>query len=138
MSRHNTQRDVMVATGRAAAKSVVVEHKGLLPHGQERPGDLTIADWDRQLTGVFDFTVVSPFVATALPRATVDRGHAAQQAEQRKDTKYRLACQQQNMLFVPIVVETCGTWGVLAQGVFETRSTMLSNRSGKSPSQELQ
>ena len=107
--RHNTQCDVMAATGRSAAKSVTREHKGLLPRGQERPGDVTIAAWKGQQTGVFDVTVVSPCAATVVGTAANEQGYAAEQAEQRKIDRYHDAVDQQGMCFVPVAVETGGT-----------------------------
>ena len=137
ISRHNTQCDVMAATARAAAKSVVREHKGLLPRGQERPGDVTVADWVVQQTGVFDVTVVSPCATSVVKKAAAEQGHAAEHAELRKIAKYRGACELQGMCFIPVAVETGGAWGVLAQEAFKRLSRMLAQRSGKLPSEEL-
>ena len=137
ISRHTSQCDLFASSGVAAAKGTVREHKHLLPNTQERPGDITLADWLHQQTGVFDMTVVSAFLAAILSVTAVRRGHAAAQAEVLKDAHSLEPCRLQNMLFAPLAVETCGGWGRVAQATFRKLSTMIAARSGRLQSEEL-
>jgi len=136
-SRHNSQCDVFASSGNAAAKGTKREHQHLLPGTEEKPGDITIADWRHQETGAFDVTVKSPFVATILASTAVRRGYAAEQGEAQKLEKSFEACRLQNLHFVPLAVETCGGWGESALKTFQELSGMIAARSGRSQSEEL-
>ena len=135
--RHDSQCDIGASAGKAAGKSTVREHRHLLPNTQERPGDVSIANWRHDQTAALDYTVVSPFTASVLTRAAVERGYTAKQAEQTKDHKYLHRCKQQGLLFIPCAVETCGGWGKQARKAFYRLSYMMAGQSGRTVQEEM-
>jgi hypothetical protein len=103
--------------------------------GGERPGDVTIANFDGAHNAALDVTVVSPIVEPD-PQAAFVRGTAAANAEQAKTAKYGQACRTSGWLFIPIAVESYGTWGTQALKTFKKIIIMLAARSGMSRSIE--
>jgi hypothetical protein len=97
---------------------------------------VSVAAWEHGQSAAFDVTVVSPFIQTVLSQAAQQRGHAASKAEQHKDAKSLELCAAQGILFVPLAVEVLGGWGQIALNTFKRLARMLSERTGRSRSEE--
>ena len=136
-SRHDSQCDLYALAGGRTGKSVVSEHKHLIPDTQKKPGDVTIASWRGMTMAAFDFTFVSPFAVSVLQQSAVRRGYAAECAEASKREKSAELCRKEKMDFVPMAVETCGGWGKTALVSFWKLSILVAARFGKTHEEEL-
>ena len=137
-ARHNNLRDLAATVAKQAAVSVVVEAQHMLAGQGEKPGDFTISNWKSQgRTGAFDVTVVSPVLSTMLANTSVRRGHAAKAAEDAKDSKSYAVCLENGLDFIPLAVEFIGGWGNIALRELRKIAFLVSERSGRSRSQEI-
>ena len=75
-----------------------------------RPADIYIPLWAAGRDAALDVTVVSPFQQQALERAAREPGYALQMRYQQKWNKYGEACMAEGISFIPMVVETLGSW----------------------------
>jgi hypothetical protein len=134
--RHNSIRDILGRYFISAGCPVQIEALGILPHSQQKPADLYCPMWSNGRPAAFDVTVTSPVQGSFIAGAARERGHAASLAEFRKDSKYLFACRNVGLSFVPVSVETCGTWGSRALLCFKSLIERLAHRSGRPRSQQ--
>ena len=78
-----------------------------------------------------DISVVHPFQAAAHHREA-DAGRAASNREREKLRFYADSCSSSGWAFNPVVAETCGSWGTLAQKFFNRPARKIAMRSGSS------
>ena len=78
-----------------------------------------------------DISVVHPFQAAAHHREA-DAGRAAINREREKLRFYADSCSSAGWAFSPVVAETCGSWGALAQKFFNRLARKIAMRSGSS------
>eukprot|EP00731_Ephydatia_muelleri_P009253 Em0004g1591a len=83
-----------------------------------RPADILVPNWMIGKPAAFDLTVVSQLNSTTLQlnEAGARSGSAAGKAEVRKHNANDAKCTELGWVFIPLVVETYGCWGVEAQG----------------------
>eukprot|EP00731_Ephydatia_muelleri_P009270 Em0004g1608a len=81
-----------------------------------RPADILVPNWMIGKPAAFDLTVVSQLNSTTLNEAGARSGSAAGKAEVRKHNANDAKCTELGWVFIPLVVETYGCWGVEAQG----------------------
>lgn len=137
-SRHDTLRDEIACTCRRAALSAVKEQQHLISGSRARPGDVTIANWQHGRTCAFDVTVWSCVLDTHVRAGAAQRrGYTAQQAELHKDSRALQTCLDAGLDFTPLAVEVFGGWGQAALKTFNTLAGMLSQRTGRSKSEEV-
>lgn len=73
----------------------------------------------------WDFTCVSTMAESYLRQTIISPTEAADHAEQRKKTKYNLL--GNNYHFMPITIETFGTWGSEGSGFSAELCSLLNN-----------
>ena len=93
-----------------------LEPAGLRGSDGKRPDGMTIIPWCRERLLVWDATCCDVFTASHIGAAVSEPGAVAAKAEDNKVVKYCHldACYQ----FVPVAVETCGTFGPQAGEFF--------------------
>ena len=101
-----TLRDMATTAGLIAEE----EPRGLPGFGQGG-GDLLIHDLHPGQSIVADVCVVSEDVDALAETAASHAGHAAKAAERRKRQKYRPACDQLGLGFMPLAIENDGALG---------------------------
>src|SRR4051812_13235653 len=75
----------------------------------KKPDGQTQVPWTRGRALVWDFTCPDTLAPSYLANTSAVIGAAAAQAEETKNKKYRHVAAR--FLFVPVAVETLGTWG---------------------------
>jgi hypothetical protein len=128
--KHNQVRDVIYTACVTAQMGPSREVPNIL-EGGEKPGDVAITNFDGSRNAALDVTVVSPILEQD-PHADTVRGTTAARAEQTKLDKYDLACRERGWLFIPIAVESYGTWGAHALKTLKKIVIMLAARTGRS------
>ena len=101
-----TLRDMATTAGLIAEE----EPRGLPGFGQGG-GDLLVHDIHPGQAIVADVCVVSEHIDALAETASCRAGHAAKLAENRKRQKYGPACQQLGLGFLPLAIESDGTFG---------------------------
>ena len=110
ISRHNAIRDVIYGMASQAALSPQLEKQYILPGTQMKPADLYTPTWSAGKPLAIDISVVSPTQSHLLlyNHTQTEKLCAAQWREEQKNTKYLEALHSQNILFIPMAVETFG------------------------------
>ena len=74
---------------------------------------MLVDGWDRAKPAAFDVTVActSPLTPVTLNEASINEGAAALAAETRKHAANDARCQALGWSYIPLAVETFGSWG---------------------------
>lgn len=122
--RHNALREVVMHYCKLAGINATREAPGLLPNSSDRPADVLlpknifIKGYNPSFPTCLDFAVTHPQQTVTLIRAGVESGSAAARYEEAvKLPRYLQECAANALDFIPMVVETFGTWGKLADPV---------------------
>jgi len=84
----------------------------LVKTASKRPDGVTLLPWARGKPSVWDVTVPDTYADSHLADTVTMAGAAADKAASTKETKYRQLAN--SLLFVPVAIETAGTWNHLA------------------------
>jgi hypothetical protein len=108
--RHNHVRDILGHAARGAGlAAVVIEKKNQLEGSTKKPGDITVQQFHRGFaTSAFDVTISHPLQKKFLTVAMDEAGVVAEEAHDRKLTKYLDICRTEGIHFVPLAWETLG------------------------------
>jgi hypothetical protein len=107
--RHNSLRDILGHSARAAGLSAVVEKKNQVEGSNEKPGDITVQQYHRGFpSSAFDVTVTHPLQKKYLEVAMEEAGVAAQDAHDKKLQKSLEICEKEGIHFVPLAWESLG------------------------------
>ena len=110
---------------------------GLIPGTLSRPADIYVENWVDGRRVAFDVSVVSPTQNATILQAA---DHPAAAIEVRKAAKNRphsANCQEQGILFQPLVVESFGGWDKDALAFLKELSRQDARRWGKDSAQEI-
>ena len=105
----------------------------MVPDTQMRPGDVFLPNW-RNRPHAFDVAVTSPLCASNLPQSTVATGSALEKMKVAKINKHFHNCRRQNIVFVPLNVETLGGWDSEAAFHLKSIAEKTAHRSNQRPS----
>ena len=107
--RHNLLNDIILRALQSAGVPSAREPPGLSRSDMKRPDGVTLVPWSRGRCLLWDATCPDTLAPSHVSRSAVDVGSAARTAETNKQTKYAslAVCHD----FVPIAIETFGTWG---------------------------
>jgi len=106
--RHSFLNDIIWrALGRAKIQATK-EPLGLSRTDGKRPDGVTLIPWTRGKCATWDVTVPDTFAQSHLPFTSLAAGAAAEKAASLKTVKYINL--QTSHIFVPIAIETAGSW----------------------------
>ncbi|KAI5636227.1 hypothetical protein NE865_11066 [Phthorimaea operculella] len=106
--RHHALNDIVRRALVSANVPCVLEPPGLSRTDGKRPDSLTLVPWHRGRCLLWDATCVSTFASCHLGQTIKAEGAAAEVAASKKKNKY--ADLAQRYQFVPLAVETAGSW----------------------------
>ena len=129
--RHNALRDDLHRGAITAGLTSRREVRRLLPGIDARPADIFIRRWIRRRDTAFDVTVINPLQRATVDRAAAVPGHALEVALRRKNTQSFEACQREDIVFVPLPVETLGGWHADAAAEITRIARALARETGK-------
>jgi hypothetical protein len=112
--RHAQANDVIARAVRATDVQAELEPQNLLSDSYRRPDGATLDPWHRGRFLVWDFTCPDTLAPSHVAQSAAAAGSAAAQAETNKLRKYAELEARRDIHFVPIVIETLGTWGAAA------------------------
>ena len=87
----------------------------MLPGADRRLADVLVPLWGGGRDAALDVTVVHPLQDATVVRAANEPGHALNFAHDRKLRGAEEDCRQQEIAFLPLVVESLGGWHTCAE-----------------------
>jgi len=130
--RHHSLRDLIADFCSKAALSPSIEFNCF------SSSNLTPADVYLPRGGVsgiplaLDVTVIHPLQDSLLSKSSTESGQGCAFAEAKKHKKYDLLSQEENIDFIPLVVEFFGSWGPEANKFFSKLAKSIAGRTGSS------
>lgn len=106
--RHGMLNDVIWRAFTRAKIPAIKEPNGLSRSDGKRPDGVTIIPWSRGRCLAWDVTVPDTFAASYQHLTSENAGAAAERAARNKESKYAAISQTHH--FVPVAVETAGSW----------------------------
>ena len=128
--RHAQANDVLVRAIRASDVQAELEPHSLLQGCDKRPDGATLDPWRQGKFLVWDFTCPDTLAPSHVAQSASTVGSAACKAEQNKRHKYAELVSSIRYLFVPIAIETLGTWGASATEICREIGSRLATLSG--------
>jgi hypothetical protein len=115
--RHNALRNQLAAECTNAGLQVKIEQRDLSKiKSKERPGDISVQNWGDQVA-FLDVAVTSVTADYQVKQSKSQQGAAAVAYEIKKKQKYSTI--SPTITYIPMVVESFGTWGPAAIDVFK-------------------
>lgn len=114
-SRHEIVNEIIKRAFISSGTPAIREPLGCSRSDGKRPDGQTLVPWKDGKCLVWDFTCVDTLAQSYLNQTSKKSGSAASVAEVRKISKYQNL--EQTYLFVPIAIETLGTWGTAAKKI---------------------
>ena len=106
------------------------ESQHLLPGSGRRPADVFLPFWTGGKDTAWDITVVRPLQASMVARAAITPGHGAKEAHSRKWRATGDQCLQEEIVFVPLALESLGGWHKAAVREVKKLGGALARHSG--------
>ncbi len=107
--RHNLLKNWLNDQIQKIGCNTQLEKSGLLGNS-DRPADIYVYDWSRGEHVALDIGVTSVTRSSVVSRASTTRGAACEEYAAAKVRKYRARCEAKGFRFIPLVVESTGTW----------------------------
>lgn len=107
--RHNLLNETILRALQSAGVPSIREPPGLNRSDLKRPDGVTLVPWSRGRCLVWDATCPDTLAPSHVNRSANNAGAAAEVAESVKRAKYALLAIDHD--FVPVVIESLGTWG---------------------------
>uniref|UniRef100_A0A1X7VC10 Uncharacterized protein n=1 Tax=Amphimedon queenslandica TaxID=400682 RepID=A0A1X7VC10_AMPQE len=108
--RHPAANDVICRALSAAGISSVLELSGLSSSDGRRPDGLSLVPWHKGKPLVWDATITDSLALSYCSVAVSEAGALTGHAETKKASKYSTFKSSHH--FVPVVVESLGTWAL--------------------------
>lgn len=109
LSRHHSVNDIIKRALTSAGTPSILEPPGTCRDDGRRPDGMTLMPWRSGKPLVWDFTCVDTTASSHLASTSCEAGAAALSAEKSKTSKYRNLLS--DFIFLPVAVETFGSWG---------------------------
>ena len=128
--RHHLLNDSILRALQSANVAAIREPPGLLRTDAKRPDGATLVPWSRGRCLLWDATCPDTLAPSYIRRSATTAGSAAALAETKKQSKYAgLSISHE---FVPVVIETLGTWGNLGWAFVNEIGRRITAHSGDS------
>jgi hypothetical protein len=127
--RHALANDVILRAVRSANIHAELEPPRLLRGDGKRPDGATLDPWSGGRYLVWDFTCPDTLAPSHVTQSSSLASSVAQDAEQRKCTKYRELASG-DYIFTPVAIETLGSWGPAASSFCDELGARLARESG--------
>jgi len=114
-SRHASINSIIALALKSANIPSELEPIGLLRSDGKRPDGATLVPWSHGRCLIWDFTCPDTLAPSHLSKSCIAAGLVASGAESHKVTKY--AALSPANTFVPVAVETFGSWGPQAMAL---------------------
>jgi len=128
--RHALANDVIVRAIRATGIHAELEPSRLSRGDKKRPDGASLDPWSSGLYLVWDFTCPDTLALSHVHLSSLNAGAAAERAEDRKRAKCSRLEPPGSYSFVPVAIETLGTWGPSAQALCSDIGGRLATESG--------
>ena len=102
-----------------AALSPKLEAPYLLPSSEARPADVYLPIWSATSLAALEITVTSLMQHLTINQAGISQGYALEVAAKRMTALYGSSCRQVGIQFIPLPVETLGSWSVQAASTIQ-------------------
>ena len=93
--------------------------QGLCPSNGKRQDGITLVPWERGKALAWDVTCADTFASSHVHIANREAGAVAMEAEHRGRCNSTRICQPHATSWIPVAVETAGSFGPGARGLFE-------------------
>jgi hypothetical protein len=123
-SRHSSVNDIIKRALSSAGFPSILEPTGISRTDGKRPDGLTLIAWKEGKSLLWDFTCTDTLAPSNLKLSSMSAGKSAEQAELRKYRHYDDICKQQ-YIFIPICVETLGSFGPSGAQFFKLLGSKL-------------
>ena len=127
--RHNSVNDLIKRALASASVPSMLEPSSFSREDGKRPDSLTILPWANGRCLIWDVTCPDTLAASHLDRAVLAPGTVANDAEQRKRTKYFSLAARYH--FVPIAIETLESFGDEAMQFFRDVGRRVAAETGE-------
>ena len=107
--RHNLLNDGILRALHSAGVQAIREPPGLDRGGGKRPDGVTLVPWARGRCLLWDATCPDTLAPSHVTISSAEAGSTAREAESKKVAKYAALATAHE--FVPVAIETMGTWG---------------------------
>ena len=134
IARHDRLRDALWQAAQSACLGPTREDRALLPGTEARPADVLIPKWTSGRDTALDITVINPLQQRLVRQAATTPGHALTVAFNRKMVQSGEACRKENMVFLPLPLETLGGWHEQTELVVKKLAASLARHTGEDPS----
>ena len=133
--RHNNLNEIIHRSLSAAKIPARLEPSHIIRSNGKRPDGITMTPWSHGQPLVWDVTCTDTLCSSNLHRSTSEPGAAAAYAESLKMVKYANLTPTHH--FVPVGVETCGTFGPQALSLFRELGQHLKKATGEQRSYQF-
>jgi len=116
--RHSSVNDIIKRALVSAGIPSILEPVGCARDDGKRPDGMTLVPWSAGKCLLWDFTCVDTFAASYINETSIQLSAAANLAERKKTLRYRDL--EENYIFVPVGIETAGSWGKHARSLIRT------------------
>ena len=110
---------------------------GLIPGSASRPADVFVENWVDGRKIAFDVSVVSPTQDAVIHRAAEFPAAAIEMRKAAKNRAHFDNCRAEGIVFMPLVVETFGSWDGDAVKCLKDMARQCARRWGKNNAEEI-
>jgi hypothetical protein len=128
--RHALANDVILRAIRSTETHAELEPPRLLRGDGKRPDGASLDPWHSGRYLVWDFTCPDSLAPSHLNLSSQAAGSVAEQAEDRKRTKYAELVASGDYIFAPVAIETLGVWGPSALEICADIGGRIAARTG--------
>ena len=130
--RHSTLNDIVQRALSSAGYPSKLEPTGLSRKDGKRPDGLSLFPFKLGKCLIWDSTVVDTLAASYVDQTARHPGKAAEKAELKKLDQYQEL--EKEYLFVPVAIETLGSWGQAGLKLVKELGRMIKEKSGETRS----
>ncbi len=129
--RHNLIKNWLNGQINDVGCTTQLEKPGLLDNS-DRPADIYVFEWEQGQNVALDVGVTSVSRPTIVQKASTTRGAACAEYAAIKVRKYRARCEEKGFRFIPLVVESTGTWTKEAKKFLDTLASRIAAKKSMS------